>query len=189
MRDNPILAGLVGLLIGFAAALVFCWFTWVWPLQANLNAREKSLQDWQRINQMEREAIGTLKTISIGELTKWVAIVDQQNTRFAELMRITHEQEMQLAGPAHTYIFIAAAVVLGVVGLVVFWLRDANASAATTLDNIAALAPEQMIRSAVMTRIVHQQIQPGPVVVSAAMPYAVKDTPQLLTDEMRAEQR
>ena len=74
--------------------------------------------------------------------------------RFAELQRFTHEQELDIVGPPQTLLFITAAVVLGVVGLVVYWLRDGNASAATTLDNIAALAPEQIIRSAVMTRLV-----------------------------------
>ncbi len=189
MRGNPMFGGLVGLLIGFAAALIFCWFTWVRPLQANLDAREASLQEWERINRMEREAVQTIKTISIEELRKWVATVDEQNSRFAELQRIAHEREMQLAGPAHTYILIAAAVVLGVVGLVVFWLRDGNASAATTLDNIAGLAPEQIIRSAVMARVVNPQLAPGPVAASAAVSYPIGDLPRLRVEETSAEPR
>lgn len=187
MSGNSLLGGLVGLLIGFAAALIFCWFTWVRPLQANLDAREKSLQEWERINRMEREAVGTIKTISIEELRRWVATVDEQNSRFAELQRLAHEQEMQLAGPAHTYILIAAAVVLGVVGMVVFWLRDGNASAATTLDNIAGLAPEQIIRSAVMARLVQPQISAGMVVSPATVSsYHPVDPPRLGTEEARA---
>lgn len=177
------------MLIGFAAALIFCWFTWVRPLQANLDAREKSLQEWERINRLEREAVATIKTISIEEWRKWVSTVDEQNSRFAELQRISHEQEVRLAGPAHTYILIAAAVVLGVVVSVVFWLRDGNASAATTLDNIAGLAPEQIIRSAVMARFVNPQHSPGSVVGSAAVSYPLGNAPQLRVEETRAEPR
>jgi hypothetical protein len=189
MSGNSLFGGLVGLLVGFAAALVFCWFTWVRPLQANLDAREKSLQEWERINRLEREAVGTIKTISVEELRRWVATVDEQNTRFAELQRIAHEQEMQLAGPAHTYIVITATFVLGVVALVVFWLRDGNTSAATTLDAIAGLAPEQIIRTAVMARLVQPQVAPGPVVGSAAVSYPLGNTPQIRVEGTRAEPR
>ncbi len=189
MRGNPWFGGLIGLLIGFAAALIFCWFTWVRPLQANLDAREESLREWERINRMEREAVATIKTIWIEELRNWVATVDEQNSRFAELQRIAHEREMQLAGPAHTYILIAAAVVLGIVGSVVFWLRDGNASAATTLDNIAGLAPEQIIRAAVMARLANPQLSPGPLGGPTAVPYPLASAPQFRVEETRAEPR
>jgi cold shock CspA family protein len=98
------------------------------------------------------EAIATIKTVSTEELRKWVATVDEQNQRFATLERLAHEQEVQLLGPSIDLVVIAAVVVLGVVGLLIFWLRDANAAAATTLDNIAALAPEQALRVSVATR-------------------------------------
>jgi cold shock protein len=141
--NSPFLWGLVG----FCAAMIFCEFTWVRPLRAQLNAREKSLQEWERINRQEREAIATIKTISTEELKKWVATLDEQNKRFAELQSKLHQQEIELTGPATSYILIASVVILAVIGLVVFWLRDANAAAATTLENVAALAPEDMMRS------------------------------------------
>ena len=42
-------------------------------------------------------------------------------------------------------------MILGFVGLVVVWLRDANADAATTIENVASLAPEDMVRSILVT--------------------------------------
>lgn len=153
MKGLSLLGGLgAGITLGFAGALIFCWFTWVRPLQANLDAREKSLQEWERIQRLERENISTMKTVSTEEVRKWVATVDEQNTHFAKIQRLAHEQELQLVGPAQSLIFVALAAVLGVVGLVVYLLRDSNASAAITLDNIAGLAPEQMIRAALAAR-------------------------------------
>ncbi len=61
-------------------------------------------------------------------------------------------------GPATSYILIASIIILAVIGLVVFWLRDANAAAATTLENAAALAPEQMMRSIVVASLKREPI-------------------------------
>ncbi len=153
MKVPNLLGGLIGGMVGFAAGLVFSWFVMVIPLQANLNARERALQDWDRQQRAEREAIESIKTISAEELRKWVATVDEQNQRFATLERLAHEQEMRLVGPSLELVVIAAVVVLGVVALLVFMLRDANAVAATTLDTIATLAPEQMIHVAIVARL------------------------------------
>uniref|UniRef100_A0A7C4QP03 Cold shock domain-containing protein n=1 Tax=Schlesneria paludicola TaxID=360056 RepID=A0A7C4QP03_9PLAN len=151
--SNPFLWGLVG----FCAAMIFCEFTWVRPLRAQLDAREKSLQEWERINRQEREAIATIKTISTEELKKWVATMDEQNKRFAELQSKLHQQEIELTGPATSYILIASVVILAVIGLVVFWLRDANASAATTLENVASLAPDEMMRALLVASIANRE--------------------------------
>jgi hypothetical protein len=150
---NPFLWGLVG----FCAAMIFCEFTWVRPLRAQLDSREKSLQEWERINRQEREAIATIKTISTEELRKWVATMDDQNKRFSELQSKIHQQEIELTGPATSFIIIAAIVILAVIALVVFWLRDANAAAATTLENVAALAPEDMMRSLVLASLAQRE--------------------------------
>ena len=133
--------------------MIFCEFAWVRPLPEDLVAREKSLQEWERINRQEREAIATIKTISIEELRKWVATTDEQNQRFAELQSKIHQHEIDLAGPAISYILVAALAVLAVIGLVVFWLRDANSAAATTLENVAALAPDAMVRSVLIASL------------------------------------
>jgi hypothetical protein len=50
-----------------------------------------------------------------------------------------HQQELDLVGPATSYLLIAACVVFGVVILLVYWLRDGNQAAVTTLENLAAL--------------------------------------------------
>lgn len=151
--SNPFLWALVG----FLAAMIFCEFTWVRPLRAQLDAREKSLQEWERINRQEREAIATIKTISTDELKKWVATVDEQNKRFAELQSKLHQQEVELAGSATSYIVIAAIAIAAVIGLVVFWLRDANASAATTLENVASLAPDELMRTILFASLANRE--------------------------------
>src|SRR4051812_1168432 len=110
--------GLGGLLIGVAASFIFCWFSMVVPQQRTLEARERSLQQWEQLNRVERETIAAQKAISVEELRKWVATADEQGARFAELQRILHRQEVELSGPAPTYVVIAGVVVLGVVGLI-----------------------------------------------------------------------
>lgn len=129
--------GLMGLLLGF----FFCWWFLVRPLEARLDAREKAIQEWERINRMEREAIGHIKTINIEELRKWVATLDEQNTRYAELQTLLHRQEIALTGPATTHLLIALITVMGTVGFVAWMMKDSNADAARTLSNAVAVLP------------------------------------------------
>jgi cold shock CspA family protein len=169
--------------VGFCAAMIFCELTWVRPLRAQLDAREKSLQEWERINRQEREAIAAIKTISTEELKKWVDTMDEQNKRFAELQSRLHQQEIELAGPATSFILIASLVVVAVIGLVAFWLRDANASAATTLENVASLAPDEMMRALLVASIANRE--PINVVVSekpAALALPAAPTPRALPE-------
>lgn len=170
--SNPFLWALVG----FCAAMIFCEFTWVRPLRAQLDAVEKSRQEWERINRQEREAIATIKTISTDELKKWVATVDEQNKRFAELQSKLHQQEVELAGPATSFIVIAAIAIATVIGLIVFWLRDANATAATTLENVASLAPDELMRTVLVASLANREPisvvvdpKPGPPALQAAV--------------------
>lgn len=150
---NPFVCGLVG----FCAAMIFCEVTWVRPLRATLDAREKSLHEWAQINSQERQTIASIKTTSAEELKKWVAIVNEQNTRFAQIQSKLHQQQIELTGPATSYIIIAAVVIIAVIALVVFWLRDANAGAATTLENVAALAPDTMMRSVLIASLANRE--------------------------------
>ena len=70
---------------------------------------------------------------------RWVATLDEQNQRFMTLESRVHQQQLDLIGPATSYLLIAACVVFGVVILLVYWLRDGNQAAVTTLENLAAL--------------------------------------------------
>lgn len=143
---NPITLGLLGLAAGF----LLCWCFIVNPLATRLDAREKSLQEWERINRMEREAIANIKTINIEELRKWVATLDEQNTRYTELQALLHKQELALTGPATTHLYIALIAVLGTVGFVSWIMRDVNADAARTLHNAVAVLPS--LREAIQVR-------------------------------------
>jgi cold shock CspA family protein len=134
---NPFVAGLVGLALG----AILCWWFMVRPLETRLDAREKTLQEWERINRMERESIANIKTINIEELRKWVSTLDEQNTRYAELQTILHKQEIELTSPATTHLFIALIAVLGTVGFAAWMVRDSNADAARTLNNAVAVLP------------------------------------------------
>src|SRR5437868_1292649 len=110
---------LSGILLGFAVALVYCWFTWARPMQTSLDACEKSLQEWAKINISERQNASAIKDLSVDELRRWVATLDEQNQRFMALERLVHQQELDLIGPATSYLLIAACVVFGVVILLV----------------------------------------------------------------------
>jgi hypothetical protein len=138
---------LLGVLLGFAVALIYCWFSWVRPLQSHLDASEKSLQEWAKVHLRERENAGAIQGLSVNELRTWVAAVDEQNRLFTELERHLHQQELELAGPPTSYLLIAACVVLGVVALMVYWLRDGNQVAATTLENLAVLSGARLATS------------------------------------------
>ena len=143
---NPFVAGFLGLAFG----VILCWWFMVRPLEARLDARERSLQEWERINRMEREAIADIKTINIEELRKWVSTLDEQNTRYAELQTILHKQEIELTGPATTHLFIALIAVMGTVGFAAWMVRDSNADAARTLNNAVAVLPS--LREALRAR-------------------------------------
>jgi hypothetical protein len=142
--SRPWRAMLLGFVAGFAAALIYCWIGWVRPMQVNLDGRDQSLQEWARMNLAERESLTAVKNASVDELRTWVATLSAQNERFAELERRLHQQELELAGPATTYLLLAACVVVGVISLVVYWLRDSNQAAVTTLENLAAIASGSM---------------------------------------------
>jgi hypothetical protein len=144
---------LSGILLGFAVALVYCWFTWARPMQASLDACEQSLQEWAKINMLERQNVSAVKDLSVDELRRWVATLDEQNQRFMALESRVHQQELDLIGPATSYLIIAACVVFGVVILLVYWLRDGNQAAVTTLENLAALTSGTLHTSSLCAQV------------------------------------
>jgi cold shock CspA family protein len=160
----------MGLLVGFSGAVIYSEFTWAARLRSQLAEQQRSSLEWERMNRQERQAIADMKTISVEEMRSWVATLDEQNKTFANLQSKYHEQEIELAGPASTYILIAAVITLSGVAIIVFWLRDANAAAATTLENAVALAPDEMLRSLAFSS--HFNRQPKTVIVehSPAVP-------------------
>ena len=172
--SNPIAMGITGLALGF----VFAWFSMVWPLTEQLKAREKSLEEWSRINREERQAISDIKGMSTEELRKWVATLDEQNVRYAQLQRAVHRQELALSGPAYGYVLIALVAVLGTAAVFVWITRDSNADAARTLENAASVLPsmrkaleagrgEQLLESEELSTPMSPQgpplAEPGPV--------------------------
>ena len=150
-KSNHILWMLVGgaggAILGFAAALIFCYFTWVRDLQVHLAAKERALSEWEELNRQERATIASMKSMSVDEMKRWMAANNEQTTFFMDMQRRLHQVETALTGPGTTYIAMGVLGLLGVVGLVVFWLRSADRDAATTLENVATLAPEAMVRA------------------------------------------
>jgi len=136
------LAGVsVGLVVGFAIA----WFVLLSPMKASVEARERAVQQWEALVAKERQAVGEIKHLSVEELRKWTAAVTEQNTRFADVQRQLHRQEIELTGPGTAFVAIAGFAVLAGLGFAAGMAVDGNREAATTLDNIAALAPAQMV--------------------------------------------
>jgi hypothetical protein len=145
-------SALAGALVGAAAGVLFCWFGVAAPTATNLRALEAALAEARRLDQAERREAAALRRLSTDGVVKWAAAVDAQAARFAELERLAHAQELRLAAPPQAALVAAAVAVLGVVALVVAWLRSADASAAATLDALAGLAPEAAPRIAVRAR-------------------------------------
>jgi hypothetical protein len=151
---NPVVTAVVGAAVGF----LFCWWFLAMPLRTSLAAREEALQEWERINRLERAAVADMKTISGEELRKWVATIDDQNTRYAEMTRRLHQQEIALSGPGTTYLVLAVISLLGTAGFIAWMVRDGNANAAVTLNNAVAVLPalsaglEQRIQADSITR-------------------------------------
>jgi len=156
IASNPFVAGLIGMAAGFFV----CWIFMVRPLMVHLDAREKALHEWERINREEREAIATIKSIGVEELRKWVSTLDEQNTRYAELQTFLHKQELELVGPATTHLVIALTAVLSVFLFVGWMMRDSNADAARTLHNAIAVLPA--LRESIEHQIASQRtVAPG----------------------------
>lgn len=148
LLSNPLVAGMVGASIGF----FLCWSTMVRPLTVHLDQREKSLREWERINRQEREAIANIKTMSTEELRKWVATLDEQNTRYAELQSLLHKQELSLVGPATEHLWVSLLGLVSVVGFAMWMMRDSNADAARTLHSAVAVLPS--LREALRDKLV-----------------------------------
>jgi len=146
---NPFVAGAAGLSMG----ILFAWFSMVWPLTKQLEARENSLEQWSRINREEQEAISKIKTLSTTELRRWVATIDEQNVRYAQLQQEIHRQELALAEPAFGYLTVAVVAVLGTAGFLAWISRDVNADAARTLENASSVLPS-------MRKALQPQTQP-----------------------------
>ena len=136
-----------GLVLGF----FLCWWNMVLPLEVRLDAREKSLQEWERINRMEREAIANIKTINIEQLRKWVSTLSEQNARYTELLTLLHKQELALNGLATTHLWIALIAVVGTAAYVSWIVKDSNADAARTLYNAVAILPS--LKEAIQGRV------------------------------------
>ena len=134
---NPVTTGLAGLAIGFFA----CWYMLVMPMTGWIDSREQAVQEWERINRQEREAIQNIKTMNIEQLKSWVATVGEQNTRFAELQSLLHKQERQIyQTPSLVYViaFILSALAFGFV----YWMiRDTNLKSEITLQNAISVLP------------------------------------------------
>jgi len=135
---SPLIVGLVGFILGVGLT----WFAFVRPYQ-------KLYGQWAKIMEGERDAISKIKTLSQDELVKWIATLDEQNVRYAELMSILHKLELALAGPAWSYILICGLVVGGTVCALVWMSRDVNADAARTLENAVSVLPS--LRRAIRT--------------------------------------
>jgi len=177
---NPAFTGMLGLVVGFA----FCWVAMAQPYKERLAAQEESLRQWERINRMERQAVATMKSISIEELRKWVATLDEQNTRYAELQRLLHEQEVKLTDPAFTYIAIAAVALVVVFVFTIFVMRDANADAARTLDNAVAVLPA--LRASIQDQLADAKaVDVGHQLTGTAGALALSDSSQLLTGTVK----
>lgn len=146
-RPTLLLGVAVGSILGFAAALIFCYFTWVRDLQVHLSAKEKALTEWAELNRQERSTVESMKNMSVDELKQWVAAANEQSTYFMDMQRRLNQLEVALTGPGTTYIVLGVMALLGVVVPLIFWVRSADHAAATALEQVVGLAPEAMVRA------------------------------------------
>jgi hypothetical protein len=181
---NSLVAGFVGLALGVIVGSLSMWWFEVRPLNVRLDARERSLQEWERINRMERESIANIKSINVEELRKWLATLDEQNTRYAELQTVLHKQEIELMGPATTHLFIVLIAVMGTVAFVAWMVRDSNADAARTLNNAVAVLPS--LREALRARLGHADITESDKAIAAQTTQPSLEGPPVAREEQSA---
>lgn len=128
--SNPFSTLLLGLFIGFISCLVFLYF----PLSNQSKERELSHQERAAINRSERAVIKKMNTLSEETMTRWVATLDEQNVRYAEL-------QSELGKPGNTPIWVVLLAFVVAVGFVAWMMRDSNSQALQTMDNAVLLLP------------------------------------------------
>lgn len=158
--DNIALWIVVACLGGLVGGYTTCWATRVRGLEASLNAREKTLQQWDDLIRQEREAVADIRNLSVEEMRNWVAEMDEQHQDFAELQRLYHKRELAAANPGSTYVVIELVAVVSVVFVIAWLIRDGNANAARTFHNAVAVLPSLM--RAVEDRMAHSPTLPSP---------------------------
>ena len=129
--------GATGLIVGFA----LCWFVVLGDLKDNLSSREKSLQEWERVNRLEREAIADIKTMGVEELKQWVLSVDQHAKQFAELQQQIHRRDQQLTNQPVWLLSVGGICTIVIVALLYLLIVERNADASRTMENAVSILP------------------------------------------------
>ncbi len=128
---------LVGVIVG--AGVI--WVAVVRPSQELHDQRAERLREWERLIQLERETVATIKTINVEQLKEWIATSKEHGARFAELQRILHARELRMIGGEWTYIALAVVAFLGAAGFGAFVTRGANANSASSWENAISMMP------------------------------------------------
>ena len=134
---NPPLMFLVGGIAGVVLILVSV----VRPMQESLNQRAESLREWERLIQIERETVATIKNINVEQLKEWISTSEESSARFAELQRRLHERELRMTGGGWTYLALTVVALLGAAGFGAFVARDANANSARSWESAISYLP------------------------------------------------
>ena len=185
-RDMPrsnwiaVLGGVgIGLVIGFFVTILICWFVWIRHYEVQLREKEESLQRWQEQVRRDIDQVTVAKNISLDQVKTWVATNNELREHYTELQRQLHQREIKLASAGNNTVLIGVGAVVAVALLVVFLLRDAHRSAAITLENVASLAPEDMLR-AVLVQTLAARKEPLTIAVEH---HPAPDRPRQLPDD------
>ncbi|MDP6439209.1 MAG: hypothetical protein QGH74_06225 [Candidatus Brocadiia bacterium] len=145
--------GVVALLIGVIAGYLFCYGTSVRHLRSELRYARKSMHQWEELQRQEREKISMLQELSVAQIEKYVAALDESSRRFLELQNLLNQKELQLAEAPSAYIIVPSAFIAVLLLVTALILRDSNQQAVTTLENVVAMAPDALIRTCLRTRL------------------------------------
>lgn len=122
-----VLAAPGALLTGFAAGILLMLFTVYLPSQRILREREQSINQLAEFNRHEQQRVAEVRDLTFNQVQDWVAKIDQANTRFMDIQRVLHKQEMSIANQGFYHVLLGALVVaVTAVSYFVFLGRDAS---------------------------------------------------------------
>jgi hypothetical protein len=151
-----VLAAPGALLTGFAAGILLMLFTVYLPSQRILREREQSINQLAEFNRHEQQRVAEVRDLTFNQVQDWVAKIDQANTRFMDIQRVLHKQEMGIANQGFYLVLLAALVVASTaVSYFVFLGRDASKDS-VVLDTF---------ETAVRTRLQRLQAEARPMLV------------------------
>lgn len=145
-------------IVSFFLGCLFIYVTHVRSLHRVLDKREEQLNNLHELVEKEQRRVAEMGQISQSELKEWIAGNMEINTKFSQIQRRLHQAELEMRTPGLIYLSLGLVIAAFTVGLWYALMHSANAEAASTLDNVAILAPEDMVKTCLVASASRQRL-------------------------------